>query len=114
MTHVYTDLGRQGGGRQRPIITRFLSWKQRTNVLESARTKLKGSGSAIRIGEDFSKEVRETRRRLYPALKTARDSDKMASLRYDKLYIDNKPFILAENGEVVPLRHNPRVQSAHQ
>ena len=84
-------VGTKGDDRKRRIITHFLSWKQHINILERTRNKLNGSGSDIKIGEDFNKEVRETRRRLNPAMQVARDSGKATSLRYDKLYVDNKP-----------------------
>ena len=84
------------------MITHFLSWKQPTNILDNARAKLKGSLSDIRIGDGLSKEGRESRLHLYPAMQAVCDNDKAVSLRYDILRIDKKPYVVGNNDHVVP------------
>lgn len=69
-------------GRPRPIMAKFLRFKDRSAVLERAR-KLKGTN--IFINEDFTEAVRQKRRDLMPALKAARDRGEIAYIRYDKL-----------------------------
>jgi len=108
-TQTYTEAhtyGSKSGGRQLAIIILFLSWKQRTS--------LNGSGSGIRIGEYVNKIVRETRHRLYQAMQAAHDNGTAVSLRYEKKYIDHKPYVLGNNDDdAVPLKQNPRVQMDH-
>ena len=49
------------------------------------------AGKNIFIGEDFSKRVRDTRRKLIPFLKEAKkDKNKRATMVFDHLVIDGK------------------------
>lgn len=73
---------RPRGDRPRPIVARFLRFKDKVAVLERAK-KLKGTN--IFINEDFTEAVRQKRRDLLPALKAARDRGEIAYLRYDRL-----------------------------
>ena len=91
-------VGPRHAGKTRPILVFFLQERQRHAVLEKAREKLKGTD--IRVGEDFSKRIRDIRHKLYPMMKKARDEGKQASLRYDKLYIDNTVYALKADGAI--------------
>lgn len=77
-----SDGSRPNGGRPRPIVARFLRFKDKVAVLERAK-KLKGTN--IFINEDFTEAVRQKRRDLLPALRAAREKGKIAYLRYGKL-----------------------------
>lgn len=70
--------------RPRPILVRFLRFKDKLAVLDRAK-KLKGSG--IYINEDFPEAVRQKRKELLPALRAARQRGDIAYLKYDKLII---------------------------
>lgn len=59
---------RPNADKPRPIVAKFLRFKDRSTVLEKAK-KLKGTNSFI--NEDFTKAVRQKRRDLLPALKAA-------------------------------------------
>ncbi|KAK7922388.1 hypothetical protein WMY93_009290 [Mugilogobius chulae] len=55
--------------KPRPIVVRFLRFKDRNTVLEKAKY-LKGSN--IFINEDYSEVIRQKRKELIPAMKEAR------------------------------------------
>ena len=92
-------LGGKKPGHTRPVITRFLNWKQKSEVFVKARDLPRDS--TIRIGEDFSKRVRDDRQRLYPKLREAKQPGKRASLRFDKLFVDNIVYIVNDQNEIV-------------
>ena len=64
-----------GKGRPRPIIARFLRFKDRTIVSQSAKNL---KGTKMSITEDLPKRVRDLRRQQMPALKAARSAGKLA------------------------------------
>jgi len=70
--------------KPRPIIAKFLSFKDRDAVLK-ARKNLKGTRQIIR--EDFSDRVLQKRKDLLPQMNEARNEGKIAYLSYDKLII---------------------------
>lgn len=70
------------GGRQRPIVVKFLNYRDRCAILENAK-KLKNT--KIYINEDFSAQVREKRKELLPLMRAARERGEIAYLRYDQL-----------------------------
>lgn len=76
--------GGTSGNRPRPIVAKFLRYKDKLMVQEKA-TKLKGTG--IYINEDFTEAVRQRRKELLPAMKAARLRGDIAYLRYDKLVV---------------------------
>ena len=57
---------------------------------------------AVRIGEDYSQEVRDTRKKLIPELVKAKNDGKRAHLRYDKLVIDSVTYKLGTDGKITP------------
>lgn len=70
--------------RPRPIVVKFLRYKDKVEVLSLAK-ELKGTN--IYINEDFSEAVRQKRKDLLPAMKAARERGDLAYLRYDKLIV---------------------------
>lgn len=95
-------VGKRGGSGPRPVIVRFLRWKSRMKVLDEARSTLTKE-SPVKVGEDFSAIVRETRRKLIPRMVEARKQGKKASLRYDKLLIDGTLYTLSPSGDLKPV-----------
>lgn len=75
---------RSTSDKPRPIVAKFLNFKDRDMVLNERR-KLKGSKQVIR--EDFSERVLEKRKNLLPKLYEARQQGKVAYLSFDKLII---------------------------
>lgn len=49
-------------------------------------------GKPYGISQQFPKEIMETRRKLIPIMKAARDSGKEAYMVVDKLYIDKQLY----------------------
>ena len=70
--------------RPRPIVVKFLRFKERSAVLQRAKN-LKGTN--IYINEDYTDAVRMRRKELLPKLKEARERGEIAFFRYDKLII---------------------------
>ena len=87
---------RLGRDPDSPIIARFTNFKDKQRVLkEKGKLKETEKGRTIFIGEDFSKGVGDTRRKLVPFLKEAKaDKKKKASMVYDHLVIDGRKFYL--------------------
>ena len=77
-------VGRKVPEKSRPIIAKFLNYKDRDAVLK-ARKNLKGSRQVIR--EDFSERILQKRKDLIPKMNEARNEGKIAYLSYDKLVI---------------------------
>lgn len=80
-----------GNRNDGPIIARFTKFKDRDAVLISARQKL-GFRSQFRVAEDFTTRVRQARRELGEHLVRARAKGQTASMKFDKLIIDNQIF----------------------
>lgn len=95
----------------RPVIVRFNRWKEKEKVLSAARSYYKDQRETQDnvvggVGEDFSQEVREQRRKLLPFLKSQREMNPNlpVHLRFNKLLVGKKLFVLnnSENG-ITPL-----------
>ena len=70
--------------RPRPIVAKFLSWKDKDPVLRSARS-IKPDG--VQFLEDFSKRTLDKRKEKIPELIAARKSGKRAFLVMDKIMV---------------------------
>lgn len=68
--------------RPRPIVVKFLRYKDKEAVLERGKY-LKGTNNYL--NEGFPEAVHQKRKELMPALRAARDRGEIAYLRYDKL-----------------------------
>ncbi|KAK3103102.1 hypothetical protein FSP39_016437 [Pinctada imbricata] len=82
-------LGRHTPGKHRQIIAKFSSFKDKEAVRKAA-PRLKGKPYGL--NEQFPKEIVERRKTLIPHLKAAKQQNKKAVLKVDKLFIDNRPF----------------------
>ncbi|KAJ4449280.1 hypothetical protein ANN_00678 [Periplaneta americana] len=82
---------RVGGGKNRPIVVKLNSYFIKEHIMANTN-QLKGS--KIYIENDFSKEIREKRKKLVPLLKEARFIGFKAILVNDKIKI---------NGNIVDL-----------
>lgn len=80
-------LGRFQENKNRPIIVKFMRFKDKSQIL-SCGGKLKGTSFSIR--EDYSARVRLARKKLYLYAQERRLPFK---IRFDKLIIGNKRFV---------------------
>ena len=71
--------------RPRPVIAKFTSFKQRSNVLQE-RKNLRGTD--IFVNEDFTHRVREIRRNLQSFVKTFKEAGRRVNIVYDHLIVD--------------------------
>ena len=94
--------GNDENRRHRPVMVTISQTRQRYDILEKARGSDKLSDMAVRICEDYSQEVRDTRKKLIPELVKAKNDGKRAHLRYDKLVIDSVTYKLGTDGKITP------------
>ncbi|XP_072174589.1 uncharacterized protein [Diadema setosum] len=88
-------------GRPRPIIARFLRYKDRTIVMQNAKNL---KGTSMYITEDLPKRVRDLRREQMPAMRAARAAGKLAyfSRREPwKLFVDRVYMPMEKQGYFV-------------
>ena len=76
------------GKRPRPIMIKFLRYKDKMAVLGKAK---KPKGTNIYVNEDYTESVRQKRRELIPVMKAARERGDIAYIRHDKLIV-HPPF----------------------
>ena len=74
-----------------PIIAKFSRFKDGDLILRRAREQFK-SNSSLAVKEDFSEGVMYQRLELGKELLKARDNGRYASMRYDKLIIDDRVY----------------------
>lgn len=90
-------LGKYAEGKNRPIIAKLTFFKDKQNILSSAR-KLKGTQQSI--GEDFSPATRQIRKKLLDFAKPLHVPFKLA---VDRLLIDKKTYIYDSTTNAVVL-----------
>ena len=73
-----------------PIIVKFTKYKDREQILFSARQKLRDT--IYYVQEDFTERVKFCRRKLIKYLVEARENGKQASIKFDKLFNENEIF----------------------
>ncbi len=76
--------GKPGGDRPRPIVVKFLRYKDTSTILQHTKNL---KGTKIYINEDYADAVRRKRKELMPDLRAARERGDIAYLRHDKLII---------------------------
>ena len=76
-----------------PVIARCTSYKDKVRILQ-AKQKLKGSG--IFIGEDFTENVRDVRKRLRGIVESLKKAGHRVKMVYDHLIVDGKKMVLAK------------------
>nr|KAG5689419.1 hypothetical protein BaRGS_017937 [Batillaria attramentaria] len=57
------------------------------------RAKLKLKGTDIFVGDDFSKNVRDIRKKLSPFLKKAKEEKKLCKMVFDHLVMEGKRYV---------------------
>lgn len=91
-------------GQVRPVIVKFLSFKDRQLVWLS-RTKI--NDKKLRIFEDYPAEITANRQQLWPIFKAAKQMSEFTSvqLKLDKLYVNGKQFTTDNLHELPPSLH---------
>ena len=81
---------RGASDQPRPIVARFLYFKEKEQVLKAAsKQKPKISGRNVYLNNDFSNLVVQKRKALYPLMMEKRNNNQRAWLNHDKLlYIE--------------------------
>lgn len=77
----------------KPILVKFCSFMKKQEILRNCK-KLKGTEAFI--SEERNAEEREIHKNLYKYLKEARQGNKLAYIKENKLYINKKPYSLEE------------------
>jgi FtsZ-binding cell division protein ZapB len=79
-----------------PIIACCTFHKDKVSVMKAKRKLI---GSDVFIGEDFSRGVRDKRKKLSVFLKDIKKEDKSAKMVYDHLIVGGKKYFLSDDGE---------------
>lgn len=87
---------RQEGQRPRPIVVKFVHFKQKELVKGRGR-ELRGTDFSV--NDQFPKEILERRRRLFPVRRKFIDGGSRAVIAVDKLYVNGQ---LYRDKEVTP------------
>lgn len=82
-------IGRFNKDKIRPVVAKFAFYPDRERVRKNA-SKLKDTPYGI--AEQYPREIMETRRKLFPIMKKARDEQKDAYIYVDKLFINGKEY----------------------
>lgn len=111
-------IGRPAPNKVRPVIFKLQDAHDKISILKQG-SKLKGSDFSI--GEDFSRRVRDVRRKLWAISKLKRDKKEKVSLVFDKLFINSNVYtwdtekderlLLRKNDERKPNRPQTRQQA---
>ena len=92
--HRVHRIGKPVRGKSRPIVAKFVNFKDRENVRKAGPNL---AGKDYSVNEQFPKEIADRRKALYPHLKAARSNGKKATIVKDKLFIDGVQFIPGHN-----------------
>lgn len=81
--------------KPRPVIVKFLDWKQKSSVLQQI---IDAKSENVKAKEDFSFRVRNIRRQLIPYMVELRKKNplKKVFLSFDKLKVDSKTYTLED------------------
>ncbi|KAK3102973.1 hypothetical protein FSP39_015426 [Pinctada imbricata] len=99
--HRVHRMGRGGNGKTRPIVAKFVLYKEKELVRKAAATKLRGKPYGI--GEQYPREINDRRKELYPHYKRAKQQGLKAVMSGDRLYINNRLFDPREQGSHHPM-----------
>lgn len=106
-------LGRGGPNKTRPVILKLHDGRNKSGILKNG-FKLKNTDYSI--GEDFSRKLREIRKKLWDSAKQNRENKDKVSLVYNKLFINNRVYIWDDekNDRVEIRKHDKMVQENDQ
>ena len=75
--------------KPRPIVAKFLRYQDKEYIRKSAYLL---KGTKVGIADQFPKEIAETRKKLYPILKKAKEDGRAVKLIKDKLFINGQCY----------------------
>lgn len=101
--------GRRNRGGVRPIVARFLYYKDLELVLSEARWL---KGTMWRIHEQFPRAVEDRRRELYSVASQARLDGKRVSMKRDKLFINNNLYTPDDTIPKKVVQENPKPKNS--
>ncbi|XP_062583394.1 uncharacterized protein LOC134245151 [Saccostrea cucullata] len=85
--HRVHRLGRKIPNKHRPIIAKFVLFKERERVRREAPATL--VGKPFGVNEQYPKAINDRRKLLYPHYKQAKRQNRKAVMVADKLFVDN-------------------------
>ena len=83
-------LGKWRQGHNRPLVAKFLNFKDKEAIRQAAPRKLRNTKYGI--NEQYPKEISDRRKLLVPIMKEERKHQKRAKLVVDKLYTDDATY----------------------
>lgn len=109
-------MGRKQTNKSRPIVAKFVNFKDRERIRKTSITALRDQNDRkYSVFEQYPKEINDQRKLLYPHYKAAKRQGKRAQLVMDKLYIEGELFVLTderqENPNYVPHKMDPRLSA---
>ena len=104
-------LGGWQRGKNRPIVTKFLNFKDKETIRQAAPKTLRNTGYGV--NEQFPKEITDKRKLLIPVLKAERRQQKRANLIVDKLYTDDATYIV-RGDQVEKINNRHKNTSTHR
>lgn len=114
--HRVHRMGRKQTNKSRPIVAKFVNFKDRERIRKTSITALRDQNDRkYSVFEQYPKEINDQRKLLYPHYKAAKRQGKRAQLVMDKLYIEGELFVLTderqENPNYVPHKIDPRLSA---
>jgi predicted RNase H-like nuclease (RuvC/YqgF family) len=94
-TVEFDRVHRVSGKQNSPVIARCTFYKDKIKLMKA---KLKLKGSNIFIGEDFSRGVRDIRKKLGRFAKEKKEGGETVKMIYDHLVVNGKKLFLSEDG----------------
>lgn len=88
-------LGSYANKKCRPVIVKLSNFKVKESIMAN-KAKLKGIG--VSLSEDFCKETRNTRKKLY---EYGKSTGQQFAVRYNKLFINKKCFVYCSQTDSV-------------
>ena len=85
-------MGKWREGKHRPIVVKFLNYKDKEIIRQAAPRKLKNT--TFGVNEQFPKEIADRRRLLYPIMKEERRQNRKANLVVDRLFTENVTYVV--------------------
>lgn len=92
--HIQFDrVHRLGNGADAPIIARCTYFRQKMKIM-SFKKIINDKKIAVKVGEDYTKRVRDLRKALYPFAEKFRKDGKKATIVFDHLLVDSVRYDL--------------------
>jgi hypothetical protein len=92
---VFERVHRVGSSPKAPIIAKLAFYKQKVAIMK-CKEKLKGTN--IFVGEDFSRSVRDVRKKLAKVMKEKKANGDTVTMIFDHLIVNGRKCVLAEDG----------------